>query len=526
MVSTNELIEKIYDFCEALSGNKLFPYQSAPAKRIIRSLLDGDGEVISCTWSRQSGKSFTISLIASGLSIILPILANMPMFANDKRLQKFRTGFSIGIFAPALHQSQIIFGNIKKNLASDSAAEICSDPEIAVGFSTFNGQNVTLKFNNLGISSVITCMSASDNSNIVGSSFMLIICDESQDIGNSKYMVSISPMGAFYNATHILIGTPSITRGFFYDIIEKNRKEYEEGSRYRNHFEYNYKTIIKYNENYMRYIEKEKKKLGETSDEFRLSYTLDWIFERGMFIDPTKFDRILDNNLGRVFYDKGKTHIAGIDLGKAQDSTVITIGEVDLDNPTIVEENEFKDVPSYVIYDVIVKDWLEITGDNWDEQYYAILEYLNRFKITRVVMDATSVGSHMYDRLNNAVPFEVVPFVFSSPSKSDLYKNFDSYIKNNRYHVPADDETRETHEFKNYHKQMLDLEKTYNGQYMVCKHPPIKTGRDDYCDSSALMVWGAKGEITTPVCQDNNPFLQTKYQGTYNARNKFTGRRR
>ena len=136
----------------------------------------------------NSGKSFTVSIISTGVSIILPILANMPMFANDKRLVKFKNGFLMGIFAPALHQSQIIFGNVKKHLTSEAAAMILSDPEINVGFSTFNGQNITLRFNNLAISSSITCMSASDNSNIVGQSYMLIIGDESQDIGNAKYL--------------------------------------------------------------------------------------------------------------------------------------------------------------------------------------------------------------------------------------------------------------------------------------------------------------------------------------------------
>ena len=77
-ISTAELTNKIFIFCEAYSGVKLFPYQQQFAKRIIRSVLEGDGDEITALFSRQSGKSETVSTITGGLAIILPILANMP----------------------------------------------------------------------------------------------------------------------------------------------------------------------------------------------------------------------------------------------------------------------------------------------------------------------------------------------------------------------------------------------------------------------------------------------------------------
>lgn len=781
MVSTTELVEKVYAFCEAVSGKKLFPYQSQPAKRLIRSLLEGDGEVLTTLWCRQSGKSFTTSVIATGVSIILPILANMPMFANDKRLMKFKNGFLLGIFAPALHQAQIIFGNIKKHLMSDSAAYILSDPEISVGFDTFNGQNITLRFNNLGIASSITCMSASENSNVVGQSYMLIICDESQDIGNAKYKADLSPMGAFYNATHLLIGTPGTTKGFFHDLIEKNKDDYKKGARYKSHYEYDCDVVMRYNDDYAKYITKEKKTLGETSDEFLMSYcvtpdtriltadlkwskaesikvgdnligfeefpskrysqrrfkksivedvgrivrpcykiTLDdgtvvkcseehqwlvftaggrtewtctkdltsydriyrplstwnndldndyrigylsaafdgeghvsqingsigqvcftqknnvmmekvkqyltelgfkygetfnektnvakiyllggrdayfkflgivrperilakfdlkvtgtlrycghtntgfshplvikkefigdnevipirtttrtyiaeglashnclkWLFERGMFVDADKFDRLGDETRGRIFCDHINLHVVGIDLGKAQDSTVVTVGEIDLENPIIVEENKEKNIPGYTTYQVAVKDWMEIVGDNWDEQYYLIKDYLTNFRIHRIVMDATGVGSAIYDRLNNAVNCEIIPYVFGLQSKSDLYKHFDNSIKAGHFSYPADLNSAETPEFRKFKQQMLDVEKSYNGQHMVVKAPAGKNNHDDYCDSSALMVWAAKGELITPETGKSNPFLETKSQQFYTVRNRITARRR
>ena len=53
---TADIVLLVYAFCEALSGIKFFPYQAELVKRIIRSLLDNDGEEITSLWSRQSGK--------------------------------------------------------------------------------------------------------------------------------------------------------------------------------------------------------------------------------------------------------------------------------------------------------------------------------------------------------------------------------------------------------------------------------------------------------------------------------------
>ena len=80
-------------------------------------------------------------------------------------------------------------------------------------------------------------------------------------------------MGAAYNATICKIGTATTFKGDFYEAIQRNKKEYEQGKlRLRNHFEYNYKVVMKYNPKYAKYIEREKRSLGETSDAFRMSY--------------------------------------------------------------------------------------------------------------------------------------------------------------------------------------------------------------------------------------------------------------
>lgn len=654
-MTTTELINKIFMFCEAYSGVEFFPYQAQFAKRIIRSILENDGEEITALFSRQcleksqlihmgdgtrkaiveiepgdevlafdynafvvrkvidkyctgmkevyrlrlrdgaqvictlnhrfleghtkmfkelsrfeagetvayvdmhgkakvsriksitfmgeqetydievesaenfvcngilchnSGKSETVATISGGLAIILPKLANLPMFAGDKRLDGFKNGLAIGIFAPTLRQAQTTFGRMKKRMGSKRSHEILNDPEIGISFDISNGQNIILSNNSL-----ICCQSASDGSNIEGDSYMLIIVDEAQDVGNFKYLKSISPMGAFYNATKILIGTATTKKGFFYDAIQRNKTDHEAGGR-RNHFEYDYTTVVKYNPKYEKYINGEKKRLGETSDEFSMSYMLKWILERGMFFDEKLFNRMRELDRGISILDTKIQHVAGIDLGKKSDSTVVTILEVDWDNPIIVEASKEADIPDFIGYNVYVKAWLEISGDNWEEQYPQITDFMSNFNVVRAVMDATGVGDAIYDRMRANLDIEVIPYVFSTPSKSDLYKHLNTEVRGGRVHIPADEQAQDTREYQGFEKQCLDLEKTYRGQMMVCAHPSERGAHDDYCDSLALAVWGAKGEGVSRPKTENYNMYSNKNTGVTLTRNNVTARRR
>lgn len=522
-ISTTDLVNKIFAFCEAYSGINFFPYQMQFSKRIIRSILENDGDEISGLQSRQSGKSEVISTTVGGLAIILPVLANMPMFAGDKRLEGFKNGMNIGVFAPALIQAQISFSRMKTRMTSVSAQEIMADPDINVMFDTNNGQNIALSNG-----SIITCMSASEGSNIEGKSYHLIIVDEAQDVSNFKYLKSIVPMGAFYNATNILIGTPTTHKGFFYQSIERNKRDYANGTGRRNHFEYNWEVVVKYNPKYSKHVESQKARLGEDSDEFQMSYNLKWVLERGMFVDPNRFDKLGDELLGYVFYDHKNVHTVGIDLGKNSDSTIVTFVEVDFENPVLIEKSQNMDEPDYYAYNTHVKHHLEILGDNYEDQYHIIMDELKNFNIVRMAVDATAVGSPIADRFMANCDFEVIPYVFSTPSKSDLYKHLDAEFKGGRFSYPANEEAKDTREFKRFKQQFVDLQKGYSGQNMVVSHPAERGAHDDYPDSTALAVWAAKGEGVTKPIMEKNPFVQVKREMGffYSSRNSLTARRR
>lgn len=540
-ISTQELVDRIYNFCEAYSGRVMYPYQKQFSKRIIRSVLENDGAELTALFSRQSGKTETVAITVGGLMIILPQLANMPMFLEDRRLATFKDGFWVGIFAPSQRQAQITYGRMKGRLQCKEAIAVLTDPEFRLDFTTSNGQTVALSNG-----SFCTAISASDGANIEGESFKFIICEECQDISNFKIRKSIHPMGAAYNATLCKIGTPTTFKGDFYEAIERNKKEYKEGKqRIKNHFEYDYHVVMKYNPKYERYIEREKRVLGETSDEFRMSYNLEWIISRGMFIDLDELEKNCgDEYRGRTHSDHQANHCAGIDVGggsaknkKEADSTVITIVEVDWNSPVIMESSRDEETGQdmiYMAYNTYIKDWLEIApeiAENYEEQYEIIMAYLRQFRISRLVIDATREAS-LGQRIQANVSYEVILYTFSTKSKSDLYKHLQTEIKTGRAHFPMDEETKATREYKKFSQQMADLQKGYSGSCLTVCHPDERGAHDDYPDSWALAVWATKdaGQVDNTETKTRQQFMGVDprvYRSSANyRRNRMTARRR
>lgn len=539
-ISTTDLVNKIYNFCEVYSGRVMYPYQEQFSKRIIRSVLENDGAEITALFSRQSGKTETVAITVGGLMIILPQLANMPMFLDDPRLSTFKDGFWVGIFAPTQRQAQITYNRMKGRLQCKEAIAVLEDPDFRLYFSTSNGQTVALSNG-----SYCTAISASDGSNIEGDTFKFIICEECQDISNYKIRKSIHPMGAAYNSTICKIGTATTFKGDFYEAIQRNKEEYKSGKlRLRNHFEYNYKVVMKYNPKYEKYIAREKRSLGENSDEFRMSYNLEWIISRGMFIDINVFEKTCgDVYLDRVATDHVANHVAGIDVGggssknkREADSTVVTITEVDWDNPVLMEstvDEETGEDIIYLAYNTYIKDWLEISpeiAENYEEQYHIIMDYLKNFRLSRIVVDATREAS-LGQRIQANVKCEVWLFTFSSKSKSEIYKHLQTEINTGRARVPMSKETTETKEYKKFIQQLADLQKGYSGSFLVVSHPDERGAHDDYPDSWALSVWGTKdaGQVDNTETHNRNEVLSV-HKGSkdslFRRRNKKTARRR
>ena len=269
---------------------------------------------------------------------------------------------------------------------------------------------------------------------------------------------------------------------------------------------------------------------------------LEWIISRGMFIDIDKFEKTCGEKfLERVSTDHIATHVAGIDVGGGSaknkneaDSTVITMTEVDWDNPVLMEtstDEETGEDKVYLAYNTYIKDWCEISpevAEDYEVQYQMIMEYLKNFKVARVVIDATREAS-LGQRVRANLKCDVELFTFSTVSKSQLYKHLQTEINTGRAKVPMGEETVQTKEYNKFTQQMADLQKSYSGSNLVVSHPAERGAHDDYPDSWALSLWGTRdpGQVDNTETRDRNTVMGNPLKtAVYKSKNKRTARRR
>lgn len=476
----DSIVAKTLAFTEELIGHQLFPYQRRSAARIIESIIINDGESITLLQSRQSGKTETVADTVAGLMILLPRLAKV----FPDLLDKFKNGLMVGCFAPVEGQAETLYSRIVTRLTSERAVEIMLDPEIddkPVG----GGKILTLKKSG----SFVRMQTANPRAKIESKSYHLIVIDEAQEVDEFVLNKSIAPMGAFYNATMVMTGTPTTSKGVFYRTIQHNKRRQVKRGRRRNHFEFNWKECAKYNPNYAKFIRKEILRIGEDSDEFQLSYNLRWLLERGMFVTTDVLDGLGDRSMEIVKTWHRTPVVVGIDPARKQDSTVVTVLWVDWEYP-----DEFG------YHDHRILNWLEIHGEDWEEQYYLITRFLAAYDVWKVGVDAQGVGDAVAQRLAALMPshVEVVPVQSDLASQTKRWTHLMELIQRRRVAWPAHAFTRRLRVWKRFYQQMEDLEKEYRGPYVVAHAPDgDREAHDDFPDSLAIACWLTK-DLTMP----------------------------
>lgn len=265
-----EFVQKIVDrsmqFMEVLVGHSLHSYQQPLARRIIESVVIGDGEEITGLAARQSGKSETIANTVATLMVLLPRLAVL----YPDLLGKFKDGFWVGLFAPTEGQAETLYGRTVSRLTSERALEILGDPEIDDETGRVPGVTKSIRLKKSG--STLTMMTANPRAKIESKSFHLVVVDECQEADDFVVIKSIAPMLAYYAGTFVKTGTPTTTKNNFYRAIQLNKRRQTSRGARQNHFEWNWRDVSKVNDNYAKFIRKEMLRIGEDSDEFQMSF--------------------------------------------------------------------------------------------------------------------------------------------------------------------------------------------------------------------------------------------------------------
>jgi hypothetical protein len=478
------IVDRSIQFMDVLVGHSLHSYQLPLARRIIESVVIGDGEEITGLAARQSGKSETLANTVATLMVLLPRLAVL----YPDLLGKFKDGFWVGLFAPTEGQAETLYGRTVSRLTSERALEILGDPEIDDETGRVPGVTKSIRLKKSG--STLTMMTANPRAKIESKSFHMVVVDECQEADDFVVMKSIAPMLAYYAGTFVKTGTPTTHKNNFYRAIQLNKRRQTGRGARQNHFEWNWRDVSKVNDNYAKFIRKEMLRIGEDSDEFQLSYNCKWLLERGMFVTSSAMEELGDTSQEIVRSWFRSPVVVGIDPARKTDSTVVTVVWVDWDRP-----DEFG------YYDHRVLNWLEIQGDDWEDQYFQITNFLSSYDVLAVGVDANGVGDAVAQRLKILLPRAEVIALTSSPSEqSKRWKHLQALIQRRMIGYPAHAKTRRLRSFKRFVQQMSDAEVNFKGPNIMVAAPDEAHAHDDYVDSLAIAC-SLTADLTLPTIE-------------------------
>ena len=442
---------------------KLRPYQQEVAKTVLDSVQNHRGLTFSVEIARQGGKN--------ELSAHLELLLLTLYMARGGNLIKCSPTFK--------PQTIISMARLKDRLDD-------------FGFDGLYRSQMGYIIQ-LGEARAIF-LSADESSSVVGhTADILLEIDESQDVAKEKYNKEFRPMGSSTNVTCIHYGT-TWDDSTLLEEIKQNNLELEKIDGIKRHFRYDWQEIARYNQDYGRYVIQEKERLGEDHPLFRTQYALLPIKGGGGFLSRNQIAQMLGSHHRLRSPDKaGALHIAGVDLageaapemsllrragndeGRSQDSTVITIAQVDMANKLpalrIVEQYQ----------------WTGIAHSRLYPQMVQILK--NIWNCHRIAVDATGIGQPVASFLRKELGSRVIPFTFTQKSKSELGFELLSYVNSNRVKLYQQDGSKE------YQETMFQLERAkaeYRPNQTVNFYVPSWQGHDDFLMSLALLVIAAR----------------------------------
>ncbi|MFK0015726.1 hypothetical protein [Streptomyces sp. NPDC091027] len=485
--TVDRIIAKMLLVIDELSGHPLRHYQVPLARRILESMILGDTAKITACWARQSGKSETLANTLAAALIMFPRLA--PLFPN--LLGRFKEGVWLGAFAPVDDMADNIYGRIVSRLTSERALELMADPEID---EKVVGKGKELRLVKSG--SLVRKQTCHPRAQIEGRTYHVVLIDEAQVADEKVVNKSISPMLASTRGTMILTGTPTYTKGVFYKIIQQNKRRATDRAARLNHYEATWKDVAKAHPDYGVYIRGEMLTIGEDSDEFRLSYRLQWLLDRGMFTTSERMDELGDQTMQTVHAWHRTPVIVGIDPARKQDSTIVTVCWVNWDYP-----DEFGH------YEHRILNWLDLAGLGWEEQYYRIVDFLANYNVLAIGIDAGGIGDVVASRLRVLMPnAEIIDLPSDRGAQSKRWKHLMELMRTDNISWPAHSKARRLKTFARFRQQMEDAELDFQGPNVIVHAPEEAGAHDDYVDSLANAVF-MTADLSMPEVQEEANFL-------------------
>lgn len=487
------LVDRLMIFADELSGHPLYGYQRPFARRIMESMIIKDGATITALFARQSGKTETVAASVATLMIMLPRLAKVEPFSEW--LDSYKEGVWVGAFAPVDEMAKTLFSRIVSMLTSTRAQEIMSDPSIDEKVKG-KGSEVTLE----RCGSMVRRQTAHPKASIEGKTYHIILLDEAQVADTRVVDKSIKPMRTATLGTTVMTGTPTYQKGVFYREIQQNKRAALLRGARTNHFQADYKEVSKWSKYYKTSTQQDMIRMGEDSDEFKLSYRLLWLLEQGMFTTSERLDELGDKSMGleRSFY--GSPIVIGIDPARKIDSTVVTALFVEWDK-----------VDEFGYYNCRILNWLDLKGHDWESQYYRIVEFVQRYNVWCIGVDSGGMGDIFISRLRVLLPnIEIVDVSSMRPAQSERWKYLRELLDRGKITWPARADAAKTKVYKRFMQEMSDLQVKFEGPYMLAEAPKEPNAHDDFCDSLAIALSAIPKDFEEEVVVTQNPFYDRR----------------
>jgi hypothetical protein len=406
-------------FAEQGAGLRLRNYQREVANAIATSAIDGQGLSFVVMFPRQSGKN---ELQAQIEAYLLTLLSKEP--AEIIKVSPTWKPQSLN----AMRRLQRV---LEKNLVARGLWAKESGYIYRVGQAR------------------IFFLSGAPEANIVGATASTLLeVDEAQDVQISKFDKDIAPMAASTNATRVFWGTAWTSNTLLArELRAAQAAEQRDGI--RRVFKITADDVSSEVKAYGLFVQEQISKLGRSHPMVRTQFFSEELDATGGLFTPERIALMRGVHAARELPEPGCLYaflldVAGQDeevvgagseparselSNPKRDSTALTILEVDLSTC----EDLVIAAPTYRMAKRLV--W---TGAAHTQIYAAIKSLAEVWDPAYLVVDATGIGAGLAGFLDRALPHRVIPFTFSSASKSKLAWSFLAIIDSGRWKECAD----------------------------------------------------------------------------------------
>jgi hypothetical protein len=415
---TQHLLKDVLRFSEVLSGVTLRGYQKEIASAVVNSVIEKQGLAFVVMLPRQSGKNEVQAQIEAYL---LTLFMNM-----DYEIVKVSPTWK--------PQSANAMRRLERTFSRNLALK---DRWVKESGYIYRINQTRILF-----------LSASPAANVVGATASLLLeCDEAQDVEIAKWDRDIAPMAASTNATRVFYGTAWTSKSLLARELRAARAaEAQDGVRrvfIRNGFDVGAEVPA-----YMKHVDEQIARLGRQHPMVKTQYFSEEIDAEGGMFSPSRRvlmrgdHKPLEAPQSKIRNLKSKIPIYVFTLDVAGEDEGATHDLERLDNPrrdatalTIFEVEIPNDDPHHPCYKVVER--LFWTGTKHTALFPQLRALAEAWKPRLVVVDATGIGSGLATYFEGCMPGQVLPFVFTSASKSKLGWDFIGLIETGRYKEPA-----------------------------------------------------------------------------------------